>query len=293
MTIPAFKNICFYLCILIFACISADVRAQLDREGNQVFKSKTISKEKLKYYQLTSNYYSISENISNIGSPAYVSDAPTTAEYIRFALDVPAHSFICERSGRILYTVTLKPETTKEGITFSYNILEPYSGKSLDVPCTVKGEIAEKRVAELKRLNVMGQPSITHSLANDDLALLYGVSYAVQPYEKMKAEMMRIINHILVMNKFIGAMTYIRQESVGGDLDFEMLLADEEQFLFTGGNASYKKKDYATYLWGQKVKTYGVKSSKKAVKLWQKLHWRKLEETEKKALIAGFESGKN
>jgi hypothetical protein len=84
---------------------------------------------------------------------------------------------------------------------------------------------------------------------------------------------------------------YIRKESIGGKLDFYKLLENEKEgFLIQEGGVAYNKKDFAIYLWGKKVKQLGIRSSKKAAKLWEEIQKRELTDPEKKALIAGYDS---
>jgi hypothetical protein len=84
---------------------------------------------------------------------------------------------------------------------------------------------------------------------------------------------------------------YIRKESIGGKLDFNKVLENEkESFLIQEGGVAYNKKDFAIYLWGKKVKQLGIRSSKKAAKLWEEIQKRELTDPEKKALIAGYDS---
>ena len=71
---------------------------------------------------------------------------------------------------------------------------------------------------------------------------------------------------------------------------FDKILENESKTLFVYDDVAYNKKDFAIYLWGVKVKMLGIKSSKKAVNLWEEIHKRKLSDAEKKALTKGFES---
>ncbi|WP_164121935.1 hypothetical protein [Sphingobacterium sp. xlx-130] len=48
----------------------------------------------------------------------------------------------------------LTPEINGTKTTLSYHIVNPESGKSLDMPCSVWGEIIEKHAGELTRLKI-------------------------------------------------------------------------------------------------------------------------------------------
>lgn len=83
---------------------------------------------------------------------------------------------------------------------------------------------------------------------------------------------------------------YIKKETIGGELDFNIVLEKEKQSLILYEGIAYNKKDFAIFLWGKKVKIIGINSSKKATKLWEEINKRSLTEPEKKALIRGFDS---
>jgi len=83
---------------------------------------------------------------------------------------------------------------------------------------------------------------------------------------------------------------YIRKESVGGALDFKKTLEKDEHAFFLQGSYAYSKKDFAIFLWGKKVKTLGLASSEKAVKLWQEIYAHPLTAPEERALVRGFDT---
>ena len=81
---------------------------------------------------------------------------------------------------------------------------------------------------------------------------------------------------------------YIKKETVGGNLDFNLILEKENKGFYLYDGIAYNKKDFAIFLWGQAVKRLEVPSSKKASKLWTEIHKRELTGPEKKALVRGF-----
>jgi hypothetical protein len=83
---------------------------------------------------------------------------------------------------------------------------------------------------------------------------------------------------------------YIRKESVGGTLDFKKSLEKDEHVFFLYGSYAYNKKDFSIFLWGKKVKTLGLASSEKAIKLWQEIYIRQLTAPEERALVRGFDT---
>lgn len=81
---------------------------------------------------------------------------------------------------------------------------------------------------------------------------------------------------------------YIKKETIGGKLDFNLTLEKENKGLYLYDGVAYNKKDFAIFLWGQAVKRLGISSSKKATKLWTEINKRELTGPEKKALTKGF-----
>ncbi len=82
---------------------------------------------------------------------------------------------------------------------------------------------------------------------------------------------------------------YIKKESVGGKLDFNLALEKENKQFYLIDNIAYNKKDFGILLWGASVKSLGISTYKDAAELWEEIHKRKLTGPEKKALKNGFE----
>jgi len=85
-------------------------------------------------------------------------------------------------------------------------------------------------------------------------------------------------------------VAYIKKETIGGKLDYNKVLANEKAPFFLYEGVAYNKKDFAIFLWGKKLKTMGISSSKNAAELWEEINNKYLTEPERKALIAGFDS---
>lgn len=85
-------------------------------------------------------------------------------------------------------------------------------------------------------------------------------------------------------------LNYIKEESIGGKLDFELKMKDDESAFYLYDRIAYNRKDFGILLWGAAVKKAGISSHKKAIKLWEEIQNRKLTKPEKKALIKGFKT---
>lgn len=257
---------------------------QTDKHGNPIFNNEPISEEQLEGFELTSSYYTIDNNISNKGSSVYVSDNPTLTDYLNFARDLPSYFFIVHQGQRVMVMISLIQKNDDTNTTLSYNIVNPNNGKSMQAPCSVFGEISEKRADELLKLKVDTASKIIDLPTNNGRGLLFdGIIYRIQPYDKLKAEVIAIAKQLLSPEEEIkDPVEYIKKETTGGKLDFNKVLEAENQSFFLYDGVMYSKKDFAIYLWGRKVKMLGISSSKEAVKLWEGINNRTLTGPEKK-----------
>lgn len=286
--IKTMKKIVFFLFII---STFTNVFGQTDKNGNPVFNSVQMSDEKSNGFDLTSSYYTIDSNISNKGSSVYVSDKPTLTEYLNFARSLPSYYFVIHQGQKVMAMIILLQRYEGSVTTFTYNIVNPNNGKSMQVPCNVSGEISEKRAEELIKLKVDTTSKLIDLPNNEKGFLFKGIAYRIQPYDKLKTEIIEIAKQLTTPEEEIkDPMEYIRKETIGGKLDFNKLLEKEQRPMFLFDGVAYSKKDFAIYLWGKKVKMLGISSSTKAVQLWEEIYSRNLTDPEKKALVSGYES---
>lgn len=275
--------------ILLTIIPLANAFGQTDRHGNPVFNNVLISEEKLDGFELTSSYYTIDNNVSNKGSSVYVSDKPTLTDYLKFARELPSYFFIVHQGQSVMVMIMLMPKIDGSNSTLFYNIVNPNNGKSVQTPCNVFGDISEKRAEELLKLKVDTTARITELPSNGKGLSFNGIVYRIQPYDKLKAEVISIAKQLLTPEEEIkDPVEYIKKETIGGKLDFNKVLEAENKSMFLYDGVIYSKMDFAIYLWGKKVKMLGISSSKKAVKLWEEISNRTLTDHEKKALVSGF-----
>lgn len=80
---------------------------------------------------------------------------------------------------------------------------------------------------------------------------------------------------------------YIIEQSVeGGELDFSTKLTEQQFYLFDA--VAYNKKDFAIFLWAQKVKILGIESVKEAIAIREEIKGEKLSQPEKTAVTNGY-----
>lgn len=279
--------------ILIGLLLTNLIYGQIDKHGNPVFNSIMISIDTIDNFELTSNYYSIENNISNKESSVYVTDNPALDDYLKFARDLPANYFIVHQGENVRFMIILLQKNEGNKTTLNYMILNPSNNKSVDMPCNVFGEINEKRIQELQKLNIDSTAKIL-TMPNGELFLFNGIAYRIQPYDKLKAEVIAISKQLMNPESEDNLSTeeYIKKETIGGKLDFKKVLDSEGEgnTLLVYDGIAYNSKDYSILLWGQAVKRLGVKSVKDAIILWESIYEREMTTSEKKALKNGFKA---
>ena len=81
---------------------------------------------------------------------------------------------------------------------------------------------------------------------------------------------------------------YIKKETIGGKLDFASVLKETDGLLIDHNGVRFNINDYYVFLWGQAVSDLGLETSEKAVRLWEKIHGKKLTSPQRTALRIGF-----
>lgn len=279
--------------VFITLILIAKLSAQVDKNGNPIFNSEVISEDKFDKFELTSSYYTIKNNIDNKNSSVFVSEKPTLEDYISFARNLPATFFIVHKGERVICMIILLQKNDNNKTVLTYNIFNPGSKKSIQVPCNVWGEISEKRAEELLKLNIDTTSRITELPNNGKGILFNGITYRIQPYEKLRSEILEIANQLTGVEKQEKSSKnieeFIRKESIGGQLDFSKTLDSEKGSMLLHEGIAYSKKDFSIYMWAKTVKKLGVESSKRAIELWQEINSKELTSSEKKALEHGFD----
>lgn len=283
------------LLMMALMLASTAASAQLDDYGNPVFNSKVIAEETRGSLEVISCYYAIADNINDPSSAAYITRLPSPDEYLLFARDLPSYFWDVHLGHNAQMKMMLIQKNDAGETTLYYNIVNESSGASTQIPCSVWGEISEKRAHELLALNVDSSAQLV-DLPNDGTGLQFnGIVYRIQSYQQLQEEVMAIASQMMAAREAaqMKPEDYVRKETVGGALDFTAQLAGDKRKSFMHEKTAYSKAEYAVFLWGEATGNLGIPSYKKASKLWQELHSRKLTADEARALKAGFEEAGN
>lgn len=279
------------LTFITFFFITTWCFGQFDKNGNPIFNSIELEHEEVDDYTISYSYFTIDNNINNSNSSVFVQENPTAEEYFTFSRDLPSYGIIVHKNGDVLTSILLNQDNKTNVAKFTFEVINPNNGHNITVPCSTWGDITEERAKELIKLNIDSKIRMV-DLPNNGTGLMYNnIAYRIQPFNELKLEIKTLVKELLLAKERLkDPIAYIEKESIQGDLDFNLKLEKESPSSFIYDNVFYSKKDFAIFLWGKAVASMDALSSKEAVKLWTKIHKRKLTKIEKKTLIKGFNS---
>ena len=252
-----------------------------------VFNSLEIEEVAYDNFSITSGYYTIADNIANRQSSAFISDSPSTDEYIYFAQHQPSYYFLVHQQREVIRMIVLQQQVKNNRSSFFYTIMDPASGSQTKAPSKLGGELTQLRAKELLMSHIDAEARLTDARS---LCSFNRVQYTVQPFEAVKKEVLALAQQLLSQDRGQAEELeeYIRAETIGGTLDFSIALAKEPQERFARGGVTYDKHDFSVLLWGGAVRMLGLCSVDSARVLWQEIQQRPLTAPESNALGQGF-----
>ncbi len=252
-----------------------------------MFISQEIDDADYGSFSLNTSYYTISNNIDNRQSSAFISDTPSSDEYLYFAQHQPSYYFLIHRKRSVSGMILFHQQTTAHRSGFIYTIVNPATGHRREVPSRLQGELTQQRAHEL----VADQLISTASLLNDTVFLLNKTRYPVLALAAVQKEVVALAQQLLgrEQGKVDDLKEYIRAETIGGTLDFKATLAQEPQQRFSRHGIVYDKARFSVLLWGGAVRMLGLRSIETARALWEDIQQRPLTQPEWRALRNGFQ----
>ena len=273
----------------IFGMLYIPLLAFSQSEGPAMTVFNSIELEEIAYegFSITSGYYTIANNIDNQQSSAFISNTPSSDEYLYFAQHQPSYYFLLHRQREVLRMIVLRQHVRNNRSAFFYTILDPVSSSQTKVPSQLSGELTQLRAKEL----LMSHVDASVDLTKDSSACLFNqLPYLVQPFDAVRQEVVALAEQLLSKDRSQEEELeeYIRAETIGGTLDFEVALAKEPQQHFSCDGVSYDKKHFSVLLWGGAVRMLGLHSVASARALWEEIQQRPLTGPEARALHKGF-----
>lgn len=188
------KKILFTALAACFYVVSFGQAA--DTISKPTFNNKLITDEIVDDFELLTKYYTIENNISNKNSTVYVTEKPTLTEYLQFAVKQPSYFFVIHKGAAVKLEITLIQKKEGNVTTFNYVIVNPSTGKRLEVPSHVLGQISEGRVQELEKLR-LDKTSKIMDLSTGKGYSFNGINLTVQSFNQVKEEMLGLVRPIL------------------------------------------------------------------------------------------------
>ena len=256
--------------------------AQVDKHGNPVFNSETISSENYGSFEVSVLYYTIANNISNKKSSVYMSDNPSLKDYINFSAGLPSYGFMISANQAVQYMVMVMP-SQKEGKVMLL-FLNSSAQKVKDVMADIPGEITEGRANELIKLKVDKNAEILNEDGSKKLSF-NNSTFEIIPFDSIKKV---VLKNVVELMKDVpkNPVDYIRKESIGGELDYLKKLDPDKMYAFD--NIVYSQPEAAIFLWAKSAHRIGMETEDQALVLWQEIYKKEMTAGNKKAFHAGF-----
>lgn len=274
--------------LIILLNIPVLLQAQADSRSKS-FDTIVLDEEDLGSYSITSSYYTIDSIFNSRNSAFYMSDPPSAEYYLMLANVMPSYFFVVHQDEYLVAWISLQQDSSSRSPfqSYSYQFYIPGGGISTH-PCLVWGDISEHRANELIAMGIDISARII-DLPNEGKGLLFdGIVYRIQPFDKVYEEVKGIAKWLYTSQIENLELTITMRSAKDQDLDFDKVLENDPQQFYLYDGVAYNRNDYAILLWGKAVARMGMKSTKKACKLWEEIHGRKLSDPETKALKKGF-----
>lgn len=172
--------------------------AQVDSNGNPIFYSITVSEDTLKNFSLSSNYYTITNNINNPESSVFVSENPSTEEIIEFVRTKPSYYFLVHKNQVVSTMIMVLPRLDGKKSKYSYLIMNPNNKQQIELPCEISGDVTEIRAAEL--LKEYEKDSKELHIGPKSFILFGNVAYSTQSFNEVKNDLISLINKYKLYN---------------------------------------------------------------------------------------------
>ena len=243
-------------------------------------------------FSLVSCYYTIRNNIDNKNSSVYMNDNPTAKLYLDFAKNLPSYHFLIIKD-RTIYCMILLNQINENNVSrFTYLVTNAENNHTDIVLSRILGEITEKRASELIEID---ESASVIEVAEDKYLSYNGNRLKIQPFEEVLNEVIDIANKYMQNAKPINVniKEVIRNESIGGELDFNKMFETDDRPLVHFEGVLFSKYQFAVLMWGDAVKQLGIESVNEAVELWESIYERNMSAGEKNVLEEGMSEAPN
>jgi len=261
-----------------------------DQNGNSVFNSVSISEKSIDNCLLSSNYYTLRNNIENEKSSAFISENPSLDQIEQAATDLASDFFILTKKSKVVVMVVLQGESN---VTFSAVVLA--QNKQFFYSSTLKGDITENRAKELIEANY----DTTATIEKDTLKF-NGKKFVIIQSQTIEDAVVKLIkdeklnkkkpSDIVMLSKKEQRNYILEETKEGGELDFFTEIKGKEyDGIQIKPGVFATNKDLALYKWGRACYSIGVNTIEDVYSLYSEFKEREISQGEKETIKMGFD----
>ena len=280
-----------YIIGFLFLFTTTTTFAQTMKAGDPTVNFVTISELTVKDFKLSSNYYTLKNNLSNRTSEAYVADRPSLAQITAAALRMPSEQFKISKNGKQLSMVLFLT-----GENNAFLVINPLSKIQSGFTSGLTGAISENRAKELVKEKY--DPA---AVIRGDQLTFNKTQFTIIPDAKIREAVISLIEKEGLSNEGPAgsALTYaeiynqiLTGSKEGGKFDFFTPIKGKEydERALKPGVLSTNI-NVALYEWGKANATLGVKSVQDALAYFAELNKRTVSGREIEYITLGFEDG--
>lgn len=274
--------------VFLMLSFSLTLFSQVDSNGNPVFNSISTAEESVEDYQLTSNYYTLRNNIENKGSSVFISEKPTLDDIESAALKLPSDFFIISRNQTILQLILYQTDSQQ------FLVINPENGMQKQYPAQLKGDITENRAKELVMAGYDPEAMVLGSTLS-----FRNKKFKIVSSKRIREAIIGLIADEKLDSVISGSGKLLSKDEIkslviaetqpGGKMDFFTEIKDHEYDgvqikpgIFT------TKLGVALYKWGRAAFDLGVNTIADALDFWKEIKGREANAREIDYITKGF-----
>lgn len=276
--------------VLLAFFIVEDLYSQIDRNGNPVFNSVTINDESFNNFNLSSNYYTLKNNIENKNSSVFISENPSLEQIEKASKRLPSDFFIITKGQNMVNMIMILNEPKR-----IFLIVNPQSGNHTEYKCKLKGDISENRAKEILKENFDPSSRIEKGYLyfnNHKLKIISNEEINKAILNLIKKEKLadsKATNTKILLPEEIKNII-LTESKVGGKLDFFTEIKGKEyDGVQIKPGVFTTMVSIALYKWGRANFDLGVNTVEDAYAIFSEFKSREISEMEKAYIKMGFE----
>jgi len=274
----------------LFILIATQCFSQKDHNGNPVFNSISLNEDTLKDFNLLENYYTLKNNIENKNSSVYISKRPTLDEIENAAINLPSDFFLVSKNQSTLNLIMVINQPTRQ-----YFVVNPTTGKQLQFPCSIAGDITENRANEIIKEKYDANAKIIGDklfFNNKSLTIISSKVMKKSILDLIEAQKLSIgdSSGLKVLTKEDLKKVVLKESKENGKLDFFTEIKGHEMDGIQIKPGLYDTKiGIALYKWGRANFELGVNKVEDALEFWAEFKGRPANSREKEYIKLGFD----